>query len=151
MFPVVVIGASKAVLVVNNLPTNAEDIRDVGLIPGKIPWRRNWQPNPLFFPGESSWTEELGRLQSIASRTVGHNWNNVACTQECSRHYIPMAHILYLTHLTTVLVRFSLTSESKKTFLCIYLSFLKVHVNFFLTTENVSLTQIFCSSQSNIL
>ena len=27
--------------------------RDVGLIPGKIPWRRKWQPTPVFLPGES--------------------------------------------------------------------------------------------------
>ena len=29
---------------VKNLPTNARYIRNAGLIPGKIPWRRNWQP-----------------------------------------------------------------------------------------------------------
>ena len=27
-------------------------------------WRRKWQPTPLFLPGESPWTEELGRLHS---------------------------------------------------------------------------------------
>ena len=27
---------------------------------GKIPWRRAWQPIPVFLPGESSWTEEPG-------------------------------------------------------------------------------------------
>jgi len=27
-------------LVVRNLPANAGDIRDMGLVPGKIPWRR---------------------------------------------------------------------------------------------------------------
>ena len=32
---------------------------------GKIPWRRAWQPTPVFFPGESPWTEEPGGLQSI--------------------------------------------------------------------------------------
>ena len=31
----------------------------------KIPWRRAWQPPPIFLPGESSWTEEPGGLQSI--------------------------------------------------------------------------------------
>ena len=25
---------------------------------GKIPWRRAWQPTPVFLPGESPWTEE---------------------------------------------------------------------------------------------
>ena len=32
---------------------------------GKIPWRRSWQPTPVFLPGESPWTEEPGRLQSM--------------------------------------------------------------------------------------
>ena len=31
---------------------------------GKIPWRRAWQPTPVFLPGESPWTEEPGELQS---------------------------------------------------------------------------------------
>ena len=26
---------------------------DMGLIVGKIPWRRAWQPTPVFLPGES--------------------------------------------------------------------------------------------------
>ena len=26
---------------------------------GKIPWRRVWQPTPVFLPGESPWTEDL--------------------------------------------------------------------------------------------
>ena len=26
---------------------------------GKIPWRRVWQPTPIFLPGESLWTECL--------------------------------------------------------------------------------------------
>ena len=32
---------------------------------GKIPWRREWQPTPVFLPRESLWIEELGKLQSI--------------------------------------------------------------------------------------
>ena len=41
---------------------------------GKIPWRRAWQPTPVFLPGESPWTEEPGRLQSMGSQRVGYNW-----------------------------------------------------------------------------
>ena len=74
----------------------------------KIPWRREWQPTPIFLPGEfhgqsslagySPWgrqefdttelmaphssalawkiprTEEPGRLQSMGSLGVGHDW-----------------------------------------------------------------------------
>ena len=66
---------------------------------GKIPWRRVWQPTPVFLSGESHgaaaarlmrekamatpssplawkipWTEEAGRLQSMKSLRVGHDW-----------------------------------------------------------------------------
>ena len=43
------------VLVIKNPPANAGDIRDVGSIPGlrRFPWRRAWQPTPVFLPGES--------------------------------------------------------------------------------------------------
>ena len=41
-------------LIVRNLPISAEDIRDVGLVLGlKIPWRRKWQPTPVFLPGKN--------------------------------------------------------------------------------------------------
>ena len=38
---------------------------------GKIPWRREWQPTPVFLP----WTEEPGRLYSSWGRKrVGHDF-----------------------------------------------------------------------------
>jgi len=37
---------------------------------GKIPWRRAGQRAPVFLPGESPWTEEPGRLQSIGPQRV---------------------------------------------------------------------------------
>jgi len=40
---------------------------------GKIPWRRAWQPTPVFLSGEFPWTEEPGRLQSMGLQRVGHN------------------------------------------------------------------------------
>ena len=44
--------ASQVVLVVKNLPADAENIRDVGsvLLVRKIPWRRAWQFTPVFLP-----------------------------------------------------------------------------------------------------
>jgi len=38
------------VLVVKNLLPNAGDIRNMVR---KIPWRRKWQPTPVFLPGKS--------------------------------------------------------------------------------------------------
>ena len=37
--------------VVKNLPASAGDASSVWV--GKIPWRRIWQPTPVFLPGES--------------------------------------------------------------------------------------------------
>ena len=41
------------------------------------------QEDPLeevFLPGESPWTQELGRQQSIGSQRVGQDWSDLACT-----------------------------------------------------------------------
>ena len=40
---------------------------------GKIPWRRKWQPTPVFLPGEAPWTEEPGGLQSMGLQRVRHD------------------------------------------------------------------------------
>ena len=47
-------GASQVPLVVKNPPAHAGDPKG-GFDPrvGKIPWRRKWQPAPVFWPGES--------------------------------------------------------------------------------------------------
>jgi len=44
----------------------------------KTPWRRAWQPTPVFLPGESPWTEEPGGLQSMGSLRVRHDWSDLA-------------------------------------------------------------------------
>ena len=46
-----------------------------GLSPwvGKIPWRKVWQPTPVFSPRESPWTEEPGRLQSMGLQRIRHD------------------------------------------------------------------------------
>ena len=38
----------------------------------KIPWRRAWQPTPVFLPGESHGEEPCG-LQSMVSQRDGHD------------------------------------------------------------------------------
>ena len=50
---------------VKNPPANAGDSGDAGLIPGvkKLPWRRKWQPTPVFLPEESHDREDPGGLQ----------------------------------------------------------------------------------------
>ena len=47
--------ASQVALVVKKLLANAKDVKRQEFNPwvGKIPWRRAWQPTPVFLPGES--------------------------------------------------------------------------------------------------
>ena len=56
---------------VKNLPANAGDARDVGLIPGS--GRKAQWPSPAFLPGEF-----LGQ-RSIRSQRVGQDWSDLAC------------------------------------------------------------------------
>ena len=43
----------------NNLPVNSGDrARSLGWV-GKIPWRRKWQPTPVFLPGKSHGQKSL--------------------------------------------------------------------------------------------
>ena len=39
----------------------------------KTPWRRKWQPTPIFLPGKSH-REESGGLQFMGSQSAGHDW-----------------------------------------------------------------------------
>ena len=48
--------------------------------PGKVLWKRKWQPIPVFLPRRIPWTEESGRLQFIGSQRTGHDWRNLACS-----------------------------------------------------------------------
>ena len=54
---------------------------------GKIPWRREWLPTPVFLSVEThssvlAWripgTEEPGGLPSMGSHRVGHDWSDLA-------------------------------------------------------------------------
>ena len=42
----------------------------------KMPWRTNWQPNwySSILAWEIPWTEEPGKLESMGSKRVGHEW-----------------------------------------------------------------------------
>ena len=39
----------------------------------KTPWRKKWQPIPIFLPGKSHGQKEPDRLQSTELQRVGHN------------------------------------------------------------------------------
>ena len=40
----------------------------------KISSRKEWQPSPVFLPGEPPWTEEPGGFRSTGSQRVRHDW-----------------------------------------------------------------------------
>ena len=40
---------------------------------GKVPWRRKWQPSPVFLPGEFHGQRNLAAT-AHGSQRVGHNW-----------------------------------------------------------------------------
>ena len=62
------VGGSQVALVVKNPPVNAEETRDMGSkVPRKIPWRRAWQPTPVFLPGESH-----GQRSLVGYSPLGH-------------------------------------------------------------------------------
>jgi len=43
------------------------------LPPGKIPWRRAWQPTPVFLPGESHGQRSLVGYSPWGGKRIGHN------------------------------------------------------------------------------
>ena len=42
----------------------------------KIPWRRKWQPVPVFLPGKSHGQRSLAGYSPGGSQRVGHNWSD---------------------------------------------------------------------------
>ena len=63
---------------VKNLPQSRR-LRFSPLV-GKIPWRREWLPTCIT-AWRIPWTEETGRLQSMWSQRVVHDWSNLAHTR----------------------------------------------------------------------
>ena len=72
---------------VKDPPVNAGDVRDMGSIPGwgRFPWRRPWQPTPVFLPGESHGQRSLEGY-SPQGRRVKHNSSDLAAAAAVSFH-----------------------------------------------------------------
>ena len=71
--------ASQVALVVKNLPANAGDTRDVGLIPGLGISPGGGNGNPLQYSClENPMEEEPGGLQTMGSQRVTHDRSNLA-------------------------------------------------------------------------
>ena len=76
---------------------------------GKIPWRKAWQPIPVFLPGESPWTEKPGGQQSLGSQRVRQDKARACmCT-----HVHTCTHTYTHTHVTMQRMRFNPWLENK--------------------------------------
>ena len=72
--PAFLLGASQVMLVEKNLPANAEDVRDMGSIPGLgRPLEEGMATHSSILAWRIPWTEEPEGLQSIGSQRVGHD------------------------------------------------------------------------------
>ena len=71
--------ASEVVLVVKNPPANAEDLRDaVWSLSQEDALEKGIATHSRILAQRIPGTEEPGRLQSIGSHRVGHDWRNLA-------------------------------------------------------------------------
>ena len=57
---------------------------------GRIPWRRAWQPTPIFLPRESQGQRSL--VATVHShkkklQRVGHDQSDLACTHVCTQRH----------------------------------------------------------------
>ena len=68
---------------VKNLPANAGDIRDPGLIPrsGRSPGGGRAADSSIL-AWEIPWTEQPGKLQSMGSQRLGRDWSDLAGKHE---------------------------------------------------------------------
>ena len=62
---------SQETLVVKHPPANAGNVRDMGSILSRIPWRRAWQLTPVILPGESH-----GQRGLVGFSLQGHKESN---------------------------------------------------------------------------
>ena len=70
---------------VKNLPANTGDTRDTVLIPGSgEPLEEEMATCSSILAWRIPWTEKAGRLQSIGSRRVRHDWV-IECTHTLTR------------------------------------------------------------------
>ena len=67
---------------VKNLPANARDTGDTGSILGwEDPLEEETATHSRILAWRIPWTEEPGRIQSIGSQRVRHDWSDLAHTR----------------------------------------------------------------------
>ena len=70
----------------------------------KMPWRRAWQPTPVFLPGESLGQRSLVGCSPLGSQRVEQDWSDFARTHACTEFTadasVSGVCVLYPTELT---------------------------------------------------
>ena len=95
--------------VVKNLPAMQET--QVWFLGWEDPLRRKWQPTAVFLARKIPWTEEPGRLQSIESQRVGHDWAHTPTAWlhvPVSPHQSTLLQLCYSDHLKYFIKYFSM-------------------------------------------
>ena len=108
--------ASQVALGVKNLDANAGHIRDAGSIPGSgRSLGEGMATHSSILAWKILWTQRPGRLQSIGSQGVRHNWsdlatwelgNNCINQQLCCLPPLPLVHWTVLSLTSDLLVLF---------------------------------------------
>ena len=77
---------SQVVLVVKNPPVNAGDAIDASLIPGseRFPWRKKWQPTPVFLPGKCHGQRSMVGHSSLSSSSRGSSFYSLSAIRVVS-------------------------------------------------------------------
>ena len=90
---------------VKNLPTNAGDAGDTGLIPGsgRSPGIGNGNPLKYSCLG-NPWTEEPAGPQFIGSQKVGHDWVTGHTHTEAVSNTVPILWCLHFSNLDCLCV-----------------------------------------------
>ena len=82
------VGASQVVLAVKNPPANAGSIRNMGSVSrsGGFPWRREWQPTPVFLLRGASQATVHGETRVL------HDWSDL-----CMCCYVSTSRATFFT------------------------------------------------------
>jgi len=76
---------------------SACNVGDLGSIPGKIPWRRERLPTPVFWPGEFSGLYSLWGLKELDTAEqlslFLYHWRHLGSPKACKHYLLTDTHI----------------------------------------------------------
>ena len=79
---------------VKNLPAMQETQTWIQCLGGEVPWRRKWQPTPVFLLEKSHGQRSLGGYSQWGCR----EWDTTDCHEETRTHCICFNHMALVSH-----------------------------------------------------